>query len=315
MVITQYAAPTIEPVTLAELKAHLKCDSGTLANNTTLFSCISSGSHGVVTDYTLIGVAVEVLGKNAIVYLQPVNNGTAATVDCKLQESDDNTIWTDWSGGAFTQVTEANDTIVQEKQYTGVKRYIRTAAKTRVQACEFGTSVLVVDATATDDALLASILTAAREHVEDICRRYFLTQTRDYSLQAWPNSDRIKLPGGNLQTVSHVKWKDTAGIDTTLTLTTDYLVELNGDQCGFIVLPYGCSWPSGSLYPSNPITIRYVCGWTTSALVPYTIKAAILMICGDLYANRESQMVNNFSYHQNVTVKNLLASAKLWDSF
>lgn len=165
---------------------------------------------------------------------------------------------------------------------------------------------------------LAGIVTSAREHVEDITRRALLTQTWDFYLNGWPLANYIKLPLGNLASVTSVSWKDDDGTETTLTVTTDYLAEMNGDQCGKIVLPYGESWPSGTLYPSKPIKVRFICGWTTRALVPYKIKAAILMIAADLYSNRESQMLgnpNSLAYQENITVQRLLASARLWDEF
>ena len=129
----------------------------------------------------------------------------------------------------------------------------------------------------------------------------------------WPETNYIKLPFGNLQFVTSIKWLDTAGTSTTLTVTTDYLVETNGDFCGRIVLPYATSWPSGSLYPSNPIIIRFVCGWTATALIPYEIKVAIKMIVADLYQNRERQIVDAQSYNENPTVQRLLADQRLWD--
>jgi uncharacterized phiE125 gp8 family phage protein len=165
-----------------------------------------------------------------------------------------------------------------------------------------------------EDEYLEGILQAARQHVEEITRRALLTQTWDYSLDAWPSAKAIVLPFGNLQSVTSVTWKDDAGTETTLTLTTDYLVETNGDACGRVVLPYAETWPSGTLYPSNPITIRFVCGWTTAALVPAPIRAAVKMVCADLYENREAQLLssNNQAYSPNETVTRLLASARLW---
>jgi uncharacterized phiE125 gp8 family phage protein len=312
-------APTIEPVTLAEAKMQLRLDSETLSGNLTSYNSLAAGSHGVSAGgaYTHLGTAVEVIGKQAVVFLRPINNGAGGTADTKLQESDDNTTWTDVTSGAFTQVTESNDTVIQEKEYTGVKRYIRTASKVLVAACEFGTDVIVNAATTAEDDLLTDLITTAREHVEDICRRALLTQTWYYYLDVFPDKDFIKIPFGNLQSVTAISYKDTDGTETTLTENTDYLVETNGDGIGRIVLPYGVSWPSDTLYPSKPITIEYICGWTTAALVPFKIKAAILMIIADLWENREAQIVNPTMepYSTNKTVMNLLASARLWEEF
>jgi uncharacterized phiE125 gp8 family phage protein len=381
-----YAAPTIEPITLAELKVHLRRDSGTLSDNLTHYQSILPGSHGIhelltldvapggagwsagdtitgvssgktcivvtvlttktyivrdrsgsytlgevltngtatadqgascptfTSGYYLIGAGVDVLGHEAVCYLNAGTNGAGATVDAKIQESDDDITFTDWTGGGFTQVTEATDNAVQEIEYTGTKQWIRIVGKPLVAASEFSGDVVVNEATAADEDLLTSIIQAAREHVEDITRRALLTQTWDYFLQDWPSGDRLRLPFGNLQSVTSISWKDTDGTETTLTAGTDYLVETNGEDCGFIVLPFGCSWPSGTLYPSNPIKVRFVCGWTSAALIPRKIRAAMLLICSDLDVNREGSVQTAFIFKENPAVKNLLASARLpWE--
>lgn len=309
-------APAFEPITLAELKVHLRNDSGSFADNIDENQSLVPDSYAVAADYTThVGTGVDVLGYTAVVTLNSGTNGTGGTADVKIQESDDNVTYTDWTGGAFTQVTEANDNAIQEKAYTGSKQYIRTVAKVLVAACEFSTTVTRLTATTVEDDLLNDIITTAREDAEDITGRAIITQTWDFFLPVWPNTNYIKLPRGNLQSVSYIKWKDSDGDSTTLTENTDYYVEQNGNQCGKIVLPYGISWPSGTLYTSKPISIRYVVGWTTRALVPYKIKAAIKLICADLYVNREGKVLSGQDYQKNDAVQSLLASYILWDEF
>jgi uncharacterized phiE125 gp8 family phage protein len=284
--------PTLEPVTLAELRTALNIDSGTMATDSSLYTSIAAGSHGVVAAYTLLGTAIDVLGHTTVAYLTPVNNGAGGTVDVKIQESDTLAgTYTDWATGGFATVTEANDTTIQEKAYTGAKKYIRTAAKTLVAACEFGSSVMVWEPNVSDDDFLNELITAGRLSVENDTGKRIMQQTWDYCPKHWPCSDRLKIPFGNLVSISSIIYTDTAGTATTMTVTTDYTVELNGTQCGFVVLPYGKSWPSVTLHPSNPIVIRFVCGYATQAAVPVSIKQAIKRQCVNLYANRGDDVV------------------------
>lgn len=268
--------------------------------------------------YYLIGTGVDVLGKQALANLNAGTVGSGGTIDAKMQESDDNSTYTDVTSGAFTQVTSANDNAIQEQAYTGAKRYLRVVAKPLVAASEFSAEIVVNAATTAEDDLLTELIQTAREDVEARTGRALLTQTWDYSLDDWPDDDFIVLPFGNLQSVTSIKWKDTDGTETTLTVTTDYLVETNGEQCGRIVLPYGGTWPTGTLYPSNPITIRFVCGWTAASEVPTRIKSAMKLLIADMWEHREAQTLASLQtqeYLENKTVSRLLASMRLWDFF
>jgi uncharacterized phiE125 gp8 family phage protein len=308
----QTVAPTLLPVSIAELKAHLRLDSGSFDSNLTLTQSLAYGSKGIANNYTThVGTGVDVLGKQADVLMHCGTNGATGTVDTKIQESDDNTTWTDWTGGAFTQVTTANDNTDYKKAYTGTKQYIRTASKVLLAACEFGTSILVNAATTAEDSLLTEKLQSAIDDAEDFTGRQLLTATWKAYLDKFPvDKDYIELPFGNLQSVTAITYKDSAGTVTTMTVTTEYLVETNGDQCGRIVLPYGCSWPSVTLYPSNPICIEFVCGWTAAALVPSKIKSAILLGAADLYNCRETK--TDRQIWENKAIHNLLYGKKLW---
>jgi len=307
MIIDLTTPPTDEPVTLQELKAHLKVNSGTLAESVDEVQSIAPDEQSTTVGYDLEGGSVEITSDTALVYVQSGTNGGGGTVDVKIQDSVDDITFADW--GAFDQITTANDNDTFEIEYTGTKDYIRTVAKVLVASCSFGTTVVQYSPTSGEDDLLGTILIAARRHVENVTGRQLMTATWDYSIQDWPDSNRIKLPFGNLVSVSSVKWKDSDGDETTLTVTDDYLVETNSGECGFVVLPYGISWPSGSLYPSNPITIQYVCGYASAALVPETLQVAIKFSGQNFWRHGgESEDLNNL-------VKMLTNSYRLHDSF
>ena len=166
-----------------------------------------------------------------------------------------------------------------------------------------------------EDDRLNGIITTARLDVENDSRRQILTATWDYYLDEFPSKNYIKLPFGNLQTVTHVKYTDSDGDETEMTVTTEYLVETNGDQCGRIVLPYGVSWPSFTAYPSHPIVIRYVCGWTTRALVPATIKSAIRMRCAKLYKSMGDDFVGQTVIEDKTYARLVNNIPRLYDEF
>jgi len=172
--------------------------------------------------------------------------------------------------------------------------------------------------TADNDSYVSTVVKAATNHIENWTRRAIMTQTWDYWIDGFPSCNYITLPFGNLQSVTSIIYKESdwasALDDVTMTPTTDYLVETNGTGLGRIVLPYAVTWPAGALYPSNPIKIRFVCGWTTQALVPSNIKAAVKLVCADLFEMRGEPTIGATVVPNN-TIEALLASERLWGSF
>jgi len=271
-----------EPVSLAEVRMALRLDSADFADNITKYQSIVPGAHVVAAAYSLVGSSADVLGKSSVVYLNSGTNGAGGTIDAKIQESDDDVTYTDWAGGAFTQVTETNDNAVQEKEYTGSKQYIRVVCTVAVATCDFGVDVIVKTGETAEDTLLESYITAAREHGEDVTRRAFATQTLELLLDSFPCGD-IEIPMPPLQSVTSIKYKDYEGTETTMTVTTEYLTDADGD-IGRIVLPYGISWPSFTAYPVNPIRVRFVAGYTT---LPKIFKNAMLLHIGFMNKYRD----------------------------
>jgi uncharacterized phiE125 gp8 family phage protein len=147
----------------------------------------------------------------------------------------------------------------------------------------------------TEDSLLSALITAARDYCEKYTGRAFAAQTLVAYLDDWPSVDYIELPMPPLVSVTSVQYKNSAGTETTMTVTTQYLADTDSD-IGRIVLPYGVTWPSYTPYPSNPISITYVAGYTT---LPRQLRQAMLLVIGSMYENRENDIaLIGGQYHQ-----------------
>lgn len=304
-------APTYEPLTLTEVKDHIRLNSGSFADNIDESQSLVPGSHAIADNYTThVGTGVEVLGYTAIVVLDSGAVGAGGTNDTKIQESDDNATYADWSGGAFNQVAAANDNAIQEKAYTGTKRYIRTASKVLVAACEFGTSVIRLNPLSVDDTMLGEIIKEARKYVEDITWRRMLTQTWEGYLDEFPEDDFIELPFGNLQDVSHIRYKDSSGNESTMS-TADYIIEANGEMPGRVVLKTTADWPTTTYYASDPVKVTFICGATTASAVSPNLRAMMKLHIADQYEHR-GEGIEGHIFEESPAFQRLLSIEKLW---
>jgi len=143
---------------------------------------------------------------------------------------------------------------------------------------------LRVDITA-DDNEIAGLVQAATEQVELWARRALVTQTLDYTLDAWPDGRIITLPRPPLVSVTSITYKSDAGVAATFS-STYYAVDADAEP-GRVALLDSASWPSTALYPVSPIKVRYIAGYGAASAVPERYKQAIKLLCGHWYENRE----------------------------
>lgn len=110
-----------------------------------------------------------------------------------------------------------------------------------------------------DDAYIAALIVSARLITEERTNRSFITQTWEYVLDNFPNSNIIKLRKPKLQSVSSIKYKDVSNTEYTMD-TSDYIVDTDSIP-GRIILNWGKFWPVILLQPGSAVRIRFVAGY------------------------------------------------------
>ncbi len=167
---------------------------------------------------------------------------------------------------------------------------------------------LRVDNVVADTALITALITTARQAVEQYCNRYIAEQTIETALTGWSDIITLSAP---VQSVTSIKYLDIAGVEQTLN-SNQYLVDYYSQPVQ-ITPAYNVTYPA--LYDvANNVKIRFVAGYTTgdspdTVPMPLPLRYGMLLIIGDLYANREGQ--SDKRYEINPTVQNLLYPYRL----
>lgn len=141
------------------------------------------------------------------------------------------------------------------------------------------------------DTLIDALIQGAREWCENYTRRSFVRRTLQLRVDCFPS--HIRLPRGPVASVSSVAYIDSNGDSATLA-ADQYQVDTYSTPAR-IVPAFGVVWPSVDAGVVNGVTVTYVAGYApgdTSPTdhaenVPAGAKAAILLLIGHLYENRE----------------------------
>jgi hypothetical protein len=119
-------------------------------------------------------------------------------------------------------------------------------------------------------------------------------------------SGRIELPFPPLIEVLSVTYEDGNGRDVVLP-SADYLALNDGLEAA-----YGMSFPSGR-WTTNAVRVQYRAGYD---FAPPAIEAALLLMTGDLYNNRETVETGvraaAVQVPMSTTVQNLLGPFRVW---
>lgn len=141
------------------------------------------------------------------------------------------------------------------------------------------------------DSMILAQLAAAREWAEHFTGRALAPQTLEIALAAFP-SGPLALPGSPVSAIVSVKYLDEADVLQTLSSSAYQLDPYSVPAR--LVPTSGVTWPALSTTAVNPVLVRYEAGYSLAGdsprrtpLLPASIRAAMLLVLGDLYANAE----------------------------
>lgn len=137
-----------------------------------------------------------------------------------------------------------------------------------------------------EDTYLATLIDAAQSYVERVTGRQLSQQTIDIRIAGWWDGV-LRLPRSPLQSVTSVKYFDTAGTEQTLS-SASYIVRVVDHFQSTIEFAPNITKPTLQSDRREPVTIRVVTGYTSQSAVPAISKRAIAELVAHWYEHRES---------------------------
>ncbi len=303
MGLSLVSAPATEPLSIAEVKAHLRVDSTNGEPAPTL----------VVA--ALAGMGAGSLSNGAYRYL-----ATFVTADGETdagQVSAPVTVADHTVNGqiALSAIPIGGSSVTARKLYrtvAGGALYLLLATlsdnTTSVYADDGADASLGAQAPVTNttaDPQLTQWITAARSFVESFTHRQLITATWDLQLDGFPatwstvsvetrqvDGGAIWIPKPPLVSITSVSYVDTSGA-TQVWASSNYTVDNPQGptaRLGRVVPAWSIYYPVTRTVP-NAATVRFVAGYGAASAVPSGMKAAMKLLIGNWYVNREAGQI------------------------
>lgn len=306
MSLSLYTAPATEPLTVAEVKAHLRLDStngepAPTAPTATLSAVagnVTAGAHRWLWVARTADGATEAGAVSAPLTTILATHGKATV--------------TKPTGGSAVTYMDLYRTAAGGSTYLFVAATANDGATYTDNIADGSLGAEAPTTNTTADPELVALITAARQYAETFTHRALITQTWDYKIDGFP-SDDIWLPRAPLVSVTSVSYVDSNGTTQTWD-TANYGVDAPaGHECGpgRVIPDYGVSYPSTQQVP-NAVTVRFVAGYGAAAAVPAGIKAAMKLLIGHWWSNREAVVVGTIASTVPMAVDSLLWPYKSW---
>lgn len=287
MSLTLVSSPSAEPITLAEAKRQCRLAStqGEPAPTALAAALAGAGAGNVdngahrygVTFVTAAGETELGTVSDAVTVADKTVNGRIALTNIAL-------------GGSAVTSRKVYRTVAGGSTYLLLTTIADNTTSTYTDnIADASLGAQAPSTNTTEDPELTSAIQAAREEGEDRTGRAFITQSWDWIRDDFGGNDYLEIPKPPLQSITYVKYRDTAGTLQTWDVA-NYVVEApSGPRCrrGRLSLAYGKDWPQ--LYgQAGDVQIRFVCGYGAAAsAVPAQLRRAMLVRVATHYRHRE----------------------------
>lgn len=153
-----------------------------------------------------------------------------------------------------------------------------------------------------EDAYLQGLIDAAYGHAEAITRTRFAPRTETLVLDGFPaGSQAIELPWTPVRSIDALDYIDPDGVSQSLDAAT---LRLDSRPIYPRLAPqWGSDWPAAIDEPES-VTLTASVG---SEVTPPAVKAALLLLVGHFYENREAVVIGTISSAVPLSVEMLLA--------
>lgn len=144
-----------------------------------------------------------------------------------------------------------------------------------------------------EDGLIDSLISMARQRLEESKQRSFLTQTFDqYEDAALDDGCPVRLERAPLVSVTSIKgYQSSEATDTggTAMSTSGFYVD-TAHEFGRVMPLSAFTYPTATR-EINPVIIRFTAGYSTSSTgVPETVKAEVKQLVARLYEHRGDEL-------------------------
>ena len=158
-----------------------------------------------------------------------------------------------------------------------------------------------------EDALIASLTTAARLTLEAETRRAFISQAWTLVLDSWPIGD-VRLPLAPIQALTGVTLVDEDGAVSPVPAALYYVVF---EDTARLVRRRDAVWPMPARYAGG-IEIAFTAGYGAAASdVPEALRRAVLLLVAHWFENREPVAFGGAASRIPASVDTLVAPYRL----